>query len=100
MKRRVSRAVLTLKCSEVGINIGAARHVYRLGDRVCKERRLTDVSAFTKVSKPARLKISDNASMQVIGLYLSRHDTDRRDRAAYVLREARHIVDDLVDAPS
>ena len=100
MKRNVGRAVPSFKGPNVGLNVGTARYIYSLRDRVCKERWLRKVPTFAKASKSASLEIRDKASMQVIGLHLGGHDSNSGNGTANVLREARNVVDDLIDAPS
>jgi hypothetical protein len=63
MKRSVGRTVLALKGSKIGLDIGTARHIYSLRNRVCKEWWLRKLSTFAKASKSASLKIRNNASM-------------------------------------
>jgi hypothetical protein len=53
MKRGVGRAVLAFKGSKVGSDIGTARHIYGLRNRVRKERGLWKASTFAKTSKSA-----------------------------------------------
>src|SRR4051812_24184213 len=100
MKRTVGRAVLAFKGPKIGFDVGAARDIYGLRNRVCKERGLWKTSAFAKTPKSASLQVRDHTPMQIIGLYFGSYDTESGYRAVNVICEARDIVDDLVDTPS
>ena len=52
-----------------------------------------------EMPEPLGFEISDNPCVKTVALYLCSNDAQGRNRKADFLREACHVVDDLINTP-